>query len=538
MRALQAPPDSNKRPLSGWPGRWGWAAIALTLLVVIVVRVRLLQVPLERDEGEYAYMGQLMLEGIPPYKLAYNMKLPGTYASYASIMAVFGQTAAGIHLGFLFANLAAVALLFLAARRLLDAEHAVVASICYALFSMSPGVLGLEGHATHFVVLAALAGLWLLLKARTSARLWTYGWSGAAFGWSFVCKQPGIFFCLFALAALLVDFIRAPREGKRKSFGNAAIFACGLALPFLLTCLLMAMTGVFGRFWFWTMTYAKAHAGLLARDEGWANLQAFVRNSGVMRWSWAAAAIGLLCLALDRARREAGAIIGALLIFSLVAFTASFYFSRHYFIMALPAVCLLIAAAVRRAARSMGEAVPAAGFALLCAGFIFANRSLWFAQSPEQVCRAQYGGNPFPEAKVIAKYIEEHSKPSDTIAIMGSEPEIYFYAHRHSATGYIYMYDLMQKHRFALDMQQEMERQIEAANPAYLLIVYVDSSWTFSAGSNKKALMDWLGRYWGQHYEMAGMAWMMPDRTEYVWSKDAASRNYDTNLRVAILHRK
>jgi len=33
--------------------------------------------------GEYAYAGQLILQGVPPYKEAYNMKLPGTYAAYA-----------------------------------------------------------------------------------------------------------------------------------------------------------------------------------------------------------------------------------------------------------------------------------------------------------------------------------------------------------------------------------------------------------------------------------------------------------------------
>jgi len=42
-----------------------------------------------------------MLQGIPPYQLAYNMKFPGTYAVYAAIMALFGQTPAGIHLGLL-----------------------------------------------------------------------------------------------------------------------------------------------------------------------------------------------------------------------------------------------------------------------------------------------------------------------------------------------------------------------------------------------------------------------------------------------------
>ena len=39
-------------------------ALILSLLViglVILIRVRLLAVPLERDEGEYAYAGQLML---------------------------------------------------------------------------------------------------------------------------------------------------------------------------------------------------------------------------------------------------------------------------------------------------------------------------------------------------------------------------------------------------------------------------------------------------------------------------------------------
>ena len=56
------------------------------------MRAPLLGLPFERDEGEYAYAGQLMLHGIPPYKFAYSMKFPGTYAFYAMIMSVFGQT--------------------------------------------------------------------------------------------------------------------------------------------------------------------------------------------------------------------------------------------------------------------------------------------------------------------------------------------------------------------------------------------------------------------------------------------------------------
>jgi len=49
------------------------------LVVVAAVWLRLLNFPLERDESKYAYAGQLMLQGSPPYQLAYNLKFPGTY---------------------------------------------------------------------------------------------------------------------------------------------------------------------------------------------------------------------------------------------------------------------------------------------------------------------------------------------------------------------------------------------------------------------------------------------------------------------------
>jgi hypothetical protein len=90
----------------------------LLFCLVIAIRIRLLGIPLERHEGEYAYAGQLMLQGIPPYKLAYNMKFPGTYAAYAVIMSIFGQTIVGIHMGFLLVNATTIALIFLLGRRL------------------------------------------------------------------------------------------------------------------------------------------------------------------------------------------------------------------------------------------------------------------------------------------------------------------------------------------------------------------------------------------------------------------------------------
>ena len=281
---------------------------------------------------------------------------------------------------------------------------------------------------------------------------------------SFVCKQPGVFFCLFGLAVLARDLAMARRQERRGRLLRGVLYCVGLSTPFLLTCAWMAAAGTFHRFWFWTGEYARAHAGLLTWQNGLANIIDFGHKAGALWWSWPVAAAGLVCLLFDKTRAETRFIIVCLLTFSLIAFTASFYFSRHYFIMMLPAVCMLIAIAVRRAADSVGEVVPGSCFALACAGFIFVNRALWFTETPDAVCRRLYGGNPFPEAVTIAQYIATHSDTGDTIAVMGSEPEIYFYAHRHSATGYIYMYDLMQSHQYALPMQMEISMTLRRRN--------------------------------------------------------------------------
>jgi len=45
---------------------WSWLALAVIIIFVAAIRIRLLQIPLERDEGEFAFMGQLLLQGIPP----------------------------------------------------------------------------------------------------------------------------------------------------------------------------------------------------------------------------------------------------------------------------------------------------------------------------------------------------------------------------------------------------------------------------------------------------------------------------------------
>src|SRR5258708_468890 len=116
--------------------RWSWVILICVLVLTAGVRFRLRDMPLERDEGEYAYTGQLLLEGVAPWKSAYSMKLPGTSAVYAVLMALFGQSCAGAHVGLLVVNAGTIGLVFLLARQLIGSMAPWAGAPTYG--SMSP----------------------------------------------------------------------------------------------------------------------------------------------------------------------------------------------------------------------------------------------------------------------------------------------------------------------------------------------------------------------------------------------------------------
>src|SRR5262249_49391649 len=96
-----------------------WLGVVVGVIGAALVRARLLQMPLDRDEGEYAYVGHLLLDGVLPYAGAYSMKLPGIYAVYACLFKIFGETPAGIRLGLAVVTSASTVLTFVLGRRLL-----------------------------------------------------------------------------------------------------------------------------------------------------------------------------------------------------------------------------------------------------------------------------------------------------------------------------------------------------------------------------------------------------------------------------------
>jgi hypothetical protein len=560
------------------------AILAVALLFSAFVRWRLSELPLERDEGGMAYMGQLLLHGTPPYQQAYHEKLPGIYLAYAASMAVFGETAAGIHLGLLVVNLATIVFVFFLAKDLFGALAGGMAAAAYSLLAVSPSVQGSAAHATHFVAFFGVAATWALWRALRSDKLSLLFVSGFLFGTAFLMKQHGVFLSGFGALMVMIHYAGRRPFSWRKLLAVSAVFALGAILPYAATCLWMWQAAVFDRFWFWTFGYSRSHVVEISLREG---AQVFWQSFTFVaapNWPlWVAALAGVLLAGWAPSDRKAGWFVGAYFAFSFLCLCPGFFFRPHYFIVLLPPVAVFSGAACARLLRfaagwpSAGRAnegprqsslaqvrrkdrkareqpvsmppSPAAAPAillwpaiglLLTAGIfmVWQQRAFYFLWTPVQACRQMYSGNPFAESAVIADYLSRHSTPDQRVAVIGSEPQIYFYAKRNAATGHIYAYPLVERQPYAPQFQQEMCREIEATKPEFLVFVHVAVSWLAEPDCNR-FIYQWAEHYIDRHYRPVGLVDMLsPATTDYQWGEQAARAHPHSSQYVWIFQRK
>ena len=502
---------------------FAWVIFLTVLAGAVLARIHLLGLPLERDEGEYAYTGQLLLQGIPPYQSAYSMKFPGTAVAYALLMSIFGETGRGIHLGLITVNLGTTIFILLIGRRLFGEIAGISAAAAFSALTLMPYVLGQAAHATHFVLLPAAAGCFALLSTverSSKIRLFV---SGTLFGVAVLMKQPGLFFALFG-AAYLFGRDLAERARLRSALLRNLLFLSGVATPLLVTGLILWQAGVFEKFWFWTITYTQHYAREVPIRVGLRILKNHFPSVIAAAWPiWVIAIIGLIRELFYDFRWTRGFLV-ELTFFGIMAVCAGLYFRPHYFILLLLPVSLLAGNAVTTALTAVGNRRAYTSFAVI---LLFALALVWpiwkerdflFERSITEANRMVNGTNPFPESIKIAEFIREQSTPSDTIAVLGSEPQIYFYAKRHSATGYIYTYGLMEPQPFANQMQQEMIREIESARPKFLVLVVMNRSWLVWPDSDL-SIFKWATKYCDENYDEVGLINISDTGTNYYFPR-------------------
>lgn len=524
--------------------------LILVLIFISVIRLRLLDVPLERDEGEYAYFAQLILKGAAPYNDAYSMKFPGTYFIYALFILILGHSAAALHFGLLLVNLATILSLYFLVKKLMGEFAGLISAAVFGVLSVSDAVLGFAGHATHFVLLVAIPGIYFLLRAFAGQKTVHFLVAGILLGLVPIFKQSGVFFPIFGLTAFVIHFLTCTKSERMPAIRGFGLFVAGGLIPAAVLFFYLLAIGSLENFWFWTIKYPFMYGGQVTFEKG---MQYFTDHfMGLTQGFvllWVLIAAGLPLLFFTKFRMKSSFAIPFILLFFLLSVSTiipGYYFRHHYFVSMLPAVAILAGVSfeyIRRISKKfMSHTLAGAGafiFFLVVMGIgIGEKQQYYFVENPGEISRRIYGLNPFVESEAIGDFIRRNSDEGDKIAVIGSEPQIYFFAERESATGFIYMYPLMEDHEYNLEMQEQMINEIETSEPEVIVMVDITASWLKKPASPIRIFRWWMQKAADDNYRMLGVVEIFFDATLYKFSVIALQHQRESKYRVRIYKKK
>ncbi|MEA2527792.1 MAG: hypothetical protein QOF73_5019 [Thermomicrobiales bacterium] len=141
----------------------GW--LVLVVAVSLVLRWPFFGVPLNADEGGYAYVAQRWLDGRGHlYDDLWVSRPQGIFLAYGLIFHTLGTSVEAIHVGAWLVGLATTLFVWLFARDWLGRRAAIPVALVFTLINGSPYLEGYTANAEVFMALPAATGAWLLLR--------------------------------------------------------------------------------------------------------------------------------------------------------------------------------------------------------------------------------------------------------------------------------------------------------------------------------------------------------------------------------------
>jgi hypothetical protein len=455
--------------LKGW--RLLWLAVLAAFVFSGVARVPQAGVPFERDEGAYAYMSNVIDQGGLPYRDAFDHKPPGIYYIYNLSFRLFGHDVRAPRImALLFVAVSCVVTFVFVYKTIGSISAGVLSMGLLAWGSASPAYAGFGANTEIFMLPFIAAGTLCLVGGGFSKR--TCFSSGLLYGVAFTIKQIALPIALFSFVCLVVHQWRS----RRKLFITAIVFFAGLLLPFALFTVWFSVQGGFKSYWAGFFVYNQSYATTLALVDIWNNLQQSMRFIfSLDPGTWLAAYLGILTLWLSPVKPYYKFLIIAPLVGSLIAIATGGYFFPHYFVILLPYFSM--AAGIGGAAFGLHKAKHLGKWflTLLLIGSAIIGFRFSMMSNVEKL-QVVYGSDLFSRALTVGRFLNSLADKNATVFIIGSEPEILFYANLHASNRIYYYYPLTQPSPLRNDFRNEVMSSIINRPPEFLVQVNYPSS--------------------------------------------------------------
>jgi 4-amino-4-deoxy-L-arabinose transferase-like glycosyltransferase len=438
-----------------------------------VLRWPIAAIPLERDEGEYAYIAQRWWLGEVPYRDSFDQKPPGVFVAYLVIQKAIGTSPAAIHWGAQLNTLGTLPLIFLIGRKLFGDAEGLLAALFAAFMTADLCVLGQSANTETFMILPLTAALLATIVAcERGSAAWAI-LAGVCGSLALLCKQvalPNVALC----GALLLLAASVAR------WRLLLAFVLGGLLGLAPTIIYFATTSAWPEFWDCVVSHNLRYAQRMPLSQYPYWFWMSFRNVLGQWWPiLVLAAMGASATGLTEASsRKARGIVIFWLFASAAGISIGGYFRGHYYVHAIPPLALLAARGVMVVSRRRPRPAPLAVTLALAAivwGVIVVPWYYLYG-TPKLKIGWIYADCPFAESIPVASYLCDHSRLDETAFVFGSEPQILYYAGRRSGSRYIFVYPLMTPFADTRRRQREVIHELHQQQPRFLVYVHLAGS--------------------------------------------------------------
>lgn len=497
-----------------------WLAILGLVALFILLRWNSFNAPLIRDEGEYAYAGQILIHGVAPYQHAFIQKPPMVIYSYAlAQLLVPNLFWAPRILAFLFIALATV-LAGLIARLEFGGSSASSTMWLMTPMILFPRIEQFPANTEMFMLLPLLGTIAIYCRCRQSRnRLRHWFWAGFLAVTTLLYKYTAAPILIFLFVVWFVETCWSASGIKPLLASVGAIVAGSAAAIFFELGYFLFHDG--GKsFWECTLSFNRYYTASSNFAFG-----LFIAN---LKWLWESWWILFLLpiAAVFSGNRR--------IWFWFAMLTASVFCTgmgayKQYYLILMPFLALLAASGIDTlAVRIKKLFAPDARFlpqliTIVVMLVILQPDLPWLICSPLRFAEAKMDTTPFFESQLVGDKIRQLTSADDFVFVAGSEPQILYYSQRYSPTRFITVYPLMIPTPVAAHYQQEAIGELKRNPPKLIVYARSPASWLTQPGTPAD-FWNFLSHLLNQNYHFVGC--YLKDGKIGRWDQSLAEKDF------------
>jgi hypothetical protein len=444
----------------------------IIFIILLLLRLPVAVVPFFNiDEGIFATSANLIMNGQVYYRNAVDGLAPITPYFYSLIFLLFGKNNMfAVHVWLILLILCIAVTLYFMGVLIGKRKAGYLAAFLFCIFSYTfyePDMLSFQTE--WFVALFCSGGAYFLLKYFLKNNNLFLFLSGLSFGLAFFSKQPALF-AYFAALLFCHLFTYAVSKNKLASVKAVILNVLGFSSVAAFVLFYFYINNALGDFWFWFWEYNRRYyvpaTTFLQKIRSAFNFEeSYFKINYLLLvlffFNIFITALNTIKTFYKTRNIDRGLFIDWYLIsWCILSYVGVCFSGRnfgHYYIMVLPAVCLVAGKAVFYIADSLNSVVDRLGRKLknpaLCKLIIEA--LLLFVVMLSTLdplllfcCRLRAWGvftgkldrETFvtDEFRILSDYIKKHSEKHEKIFVWGFAPELYSLANRLPASRYIY----------------------------------------------------------------------------------------------------